>query len=84
MKKTIHPQNYREVVFQDISTGKMFLIKSSVNTNEKTQYEGKEYPLYKVEMSSASHPFYNGDKKIALSTGQVEKFNRRFKKKVAA
>lgn len=81
MQQKIHPQNYREVVFRDISSGKMFLIKSTAATTETVDYEGKQYPLYKVETSSSSHPFYTGDNKIARSTGQVDKFNRRFNKK---
>lgn len=81
MKKNTHPQTYREVVFRDISTGQSFLIKSTVQTNEKIDYEGKEYPLFKIEVSSSSHPFYIGDNKRARATGQVDKFNRRFNRK---
>lgn len=81
MKKNTHPQNYREVIFRDISSGEMFLIKSTVQTNETINYEGKDYPLFKVETSSSSHPFYTGNNKITRSTGQVDKFNRRFNKK---
>ncbi len=81
MKKNTHPQSYREVVFRDIATGQSFLIKSTVQTNEKVDFEGKEYPLFKIEVSSSSHPFYIGDHKRARATGQVDKFNRRFNRK---
>ncbi len=81
MRKDIHP-DYREVVFLDTSSEFKFLTKSTISTKETIKWEdGKEYPLVKVEVSSASHPFYTG-KKIFLDTaGRVEKFNRRYKKK---
>ena len=59
MKKDIHPQNYRPVIFADNSSGVKFLISSTVNTKETEKWtDGKEYPVYHVEISSASHPFY--------------------------
>ncbi len=81
MKKDIHP-DYREVVFLDTTSDFKFLTKSTINTKETIKWEdGKEYPLVKVEVSSASHPFYTG-KKIFLDTaGRVEKFNKKYKKK---
>ena len=81
MKKGIHPE-YKEVVFMDTSSDYKFLTKSTMSSKETIKWEdGKEYPLIKVEVSSASHPFYTG-KKIFLDTaGRVEKFNRRYKKK---
>lgn len=80
MKKDIHP-NYREVVFHDTSSEFKFLTKSTIDTNETITWEdGKEYPLVKVEVSSASHPFYTGKKMLLDTTGRVEKFNRRYKK----
>lgn len=81
MKKGIHPE-YREVVFMDTSSDYKFLTKSTMTSKETIKWEdGNEYPLIKVEVSSASHPFYTG-KKIFLDTaGRVEKFNRRYKKK---
>lgn len=81
MKKGIHPE-YKEVVFMDTSSEYKFLTKSTMTSKETIKWEdGNEYPLIKVEVSSASHPFYTG-KKIFLDTaGRVEKFNRRYKKK---
>lgn len=78
MKKDIHPE-YREVVFHDTSSDHKFLTRSTIKTSDKIKWEdGNEYPLVKVEVSSASHPFYTG-KKIFLDTaGRVEKFNRRY------
>ncbi len=80
MKKDIHPK-YREVVFLDTSSDFMFMTKSTINTREKIKWEdGKEYPLIKVEVSSASHPFYTGKKLFVDTAGRVEKFNRRYQK----
>ena len=77
MKKDIHPANYRKVVFEDTSNKAVFLISSTVATKETTKFEGKEYPLYKVEISSASHPFYTGNENLVDSAGRVEKFKAR-------
>lgn len=77
MKKDIHPDNYREVVFEDTSTGAKFLIASAVATSETTKFEGKEYPLYHVEISSASHPFYTNTETLLDTAGRVEKFKNR-------
>ena len=81
MKKDIHPE-YREVVFLDTSSDFKFLTKSTMTSKETIKWEdGNEYPVIKVEVSSASHPFYTG-KKIFLDTvGRVEKFNKKYKKK---
>ncbi|MFK7900132.1 MAG: type B 50S ribosomal protein L31 [Cyclobacteriaceae bacterium] len=83
MKKDIHPE-YREVIFSDQQSEFKFMTKSTMTSDETIKWEdGNEYPLIKVEVSSASHPFYTG-KKIFLDTaGRVEKFNQRFKKKAA-
>ncbi|ERM84787.1 50S ribosomal protein L31 [Rhodonellum psychrophilum GCM71 = DSM 17998] len=81
MKKDIHP-NYREVVFYDTSSEYKFITKSTIETTEKIEMEdGKEYPLYKIEVSSNSHPFYTGKKMLLDTAGRVEKFNRRYAKK---
>jgi large subunit ribosomal protein L31 len=74
MKTDIHPKNYRPVVFQDTNNNKMFLISSCVDTTETVKYEGAEYPLYKTEISSASHPFYTGEKITVDTAGRIEKF----------
>ncbi len=77
MKKDIHPKNYRTVVFEDTSNGAKFLISSTVKTEEETTFEGKKHPLFKVEISSASHPFFTGQETIIDSAGRVEKFKAR-------
>lgn len=80
MKKDIHPNNFRPVVFVDASSGQQFLIESTVKTDQTTKYEGKEYPMYEVEISSASHPFYTGAEKALDRTGRAEKFKQRMSK----
>lgn len=81
MKKDIHP-DYRQVVFQDLSSDFKFLTRSTVNTSETIEWEdGNTYPLVKVEISSASHPFYTGKNTFVSRAGRVEKFNQRYKKK---
>jgi large subunit ribosomal protein L31 len=77
MKKDIHPQNFREVVFHDNSSGEEFLIGSTVKTTETTTFKGKEYPLFRVEISSASHPFFTGNEKVIDTAGRVDRFNKR-------
>lgn len=77
MKKEIHP-NYREVVFKDAASGTLFLTRSTVETSETVEYEGKTYPLFQVEISSASHPFYTGKQQIVDTTGRVERFRRKY------
>lgn len=81
MKKGIHPK-YSEVVFHDTQSDYKFITKSTMTSKEKVKWEdGKEYPLIKIEVSSASHPFYTGKKIFVDTAGRVEKFNRRYKKK---
>lgn len=81
MKKDIHP-NYRDVVFYDTSSEFKFLTKSTIETNETIEWtDGKTYPLYKIEVSSESHPFYTGKKMLLDTAGRVEKFNKRYAKK---
>lgn len=78
MKKDIHPADYRLVIFEDSSSGKRFLIGSTVATEKTDKWEdGKEYPVYYVEISSASHPFYTGQTKTIDTAGRVEKFKTR-------
>ncbi|MGD8384999.1 MAG: type B 50S ribosomal protein L31 [Lysobacterales bacterium] len=80
MKADIHPE-YREVVFQDISGDFAFLTRSTLNSKETIKWEdGNEYPLIKVEVSSASHPFYTGKHKLMDSGGRVDRFKRRYSK----
>jgi large subunit ribosomal protein L31 len=78
MKQDIHP-NYRDVVFQDISSDFAILTKSTVPTRETIQWEdGNEYPLLKLEISSQSHPFYTGKQHILQTARQVDKFRQRY------
>ena len=78
MKQGIHPDNYRPVVYQDISDGTMFLVSSTAKTDETVKYtDGKEYPLVKVHISSSSHPFYTGQEKLLDVEGRVDKFKAR-------
>lgn len=78
MKPDIHP-NYRPVVFQDTSSDLKFLTKSTIETSETIEWEdGNTYPLAKVEISSASHPFYTGKQILVDTTGRVERFRRRY------
>lgn len=78
MKKDIHPKNYRPVIFADNSSGKKFLIPSTIDTTETEKWtDGKDYPVYRVEISSASHPFYTKEEKIIDTAGRVEKFKSR-------
>ena len=78
MKKDIHPKDYRPVVFEDSSSGKRFLIASTIKTTKTAKWDGgKEYPVHEVEISSASHPFYTGTAKLVDTAGRVDKFKRR-------
>lgn len=81
MKKGIHPE-YRWVVFKDMSADFAFLTRSCAKTKETIIWEdGKEYPLVKLEISSASHPFYTGKQKFVDTAGRVDKFFARYGKK---
>ena len=81
MKKDIHP-DYRSVVFHDTQADVKFLTKSTASAKDTIKWEdGNEYPLIKIEVSSASHPFYTGKKLFLDTAGRVEKFNKRYKKK---
>jgi len=78
MKTDIHP-DYRLVVFQDTSSGTSFLTRSTVATSETATWEdGNEYPLAKVEISAASHPFFTGTMQIVDTAGRVERFEKRY------
>ena len=82
MKKGIHPENFRDVVFRDVSANTSFLIKSTVDSDKTTTWEdGNEYPLVDLDVSSASHPFYTGEQRIFDSAGRVEKFQQKYKRK---
>lgn len=78
MKKDIHPENYRKVIFLDTSSGERFLIGSTVSTEKTDKWsDKKEYPLKEIEISSASHPFYTGRDTVVDTAGRVEKFKTR-------
>lgn len=78
MKKDIHPP-YQEVVFLDTSSNIKFLTRSTIKAKDTTQWEdGKEYPMVKIEISAASHPFYTGKKTLLDTAGRIEKFRRKY------
>ncbi len=77
MKEGIHP-DYREVLVHDLSCDFKFVTRSTVQTRETMNFEGKDYPLLKIEVSSESHPFYTGKHKIVDTAGRVEKFRQKF------
>ncbi|HTD03316.1 type B 50S ribosomal protein L31 [Undibacterium sp.] len=77
MRDGIHP-NYREVLFHDVSNDFKFVTRSTIQTRETTEFEGKQYPLVKIEVSAESHPFYTGKHKIVDTAGRVEKFRQKF------
>lgn len=78
MKKSLHPDNYRLVVFEDLNNGFRFLTRSTVASEETTKWEdGKEYPVVKVHITSASHPFFTGEERILDIEGRVDKFKAR-------
>jgi large subunit ribosomal protein L31 len=83
MKKGIHPENYRLVAFKDMSNSQIFLIPSTMNTKEFITVEGTEYPLAKLDISSASHPFYTGKTNFVDTAGRIDKFNKRYNKVAA-
>ncbi len=77
MKKNLHPDNYRPVVFQDLNDNTTFLTRSTVATEETITLDGTEYPLVRVHISSASHPFFTGQEKLVDIEGRVDKFKAR-------
>ena len=78
MKKGLHPENYRPVVFKDMSNGDCFLSRSTAKTTETIEFEGETYPLFKLEISNTSHPFYTGKSKLVDTAGRVDKFMSRY------
>ncbi|MEA1987629.1 type B 50S ribosomal protein L31 [Thiomicrorhabdus lithotrophica] len=79
MKADIHPE-YKEVVFQDISTGETYITRSTIEktSGDTITLDGKDYPLVRVEVSSASHPFYTGKQTLVDTEGRVEKFKQKY------
>jgi len=85
MKKELHPKNYRPVVFQDLNNDFSFLTRSTVATEETVKWtDGNEYPLVKVHITSASHPFFTGEERVLDIEGRVDKFKARAKAAEAA
>lgn len=82
MKKQGHPP-YQEVLFVDSSTGFEFVCGSTLQPKEKQMHNGKEYPVYKVSVSSTSHPFFTKSNQLIDSEGRVDKFVKKYKKKAA-
>jgi large subunit ribosomal protein L31 len=82
MKKGIHPEKFRMVVFKDMSNEHMFLSRSTAASNETIKWEdGNEYPVIKLEVSNTSHPFYTGKNVMLDTAGRIDKFNKRYGKK---
>ena len=81
MKKDIHPDTYRSVIFHDNSSGERILVGSTIEASATdTWTDGKEYPLVQVDVTSASHPFYTGQEKIMDTAGRVDRFKQRASK----
>ena len=80
MRKGIHPENYRLVAFKDMSNEDMFIRKSTVDTKETTEVDGVEYPLFKMEISRTSHPYYTGKSKLIDTAGRIDKFKNKYAK----
>lgn len=81
MKKGIHPEDYRQVVFEDLASGERFVIGSTIRASETMKVDGVEYPKVTVEISSQSHPFYTGEDRVLDKAGRVERFRERAAKK---
>jgi large subunit ribosomal protein L31 len=82
MKQGIHPDNYRFVVFKDMSNGTTFLTRSAAASKEMITWEdGKEYPLLKLEISNTSHPFFTGQNMLVDTAGRIDKFKKKYAKK---
>ena len=80
MKKGIHPDNYRPVVFKDMSNDDMFISRSTIAAKDTVEIDGVTYPLVKLEITSSSHPFFTGKQKLVDTAGRVDKFMNRYGK----
>lgn len=78
MKEKIHPKEYREVCFKDMSNDEVFITRSTVSSRETIEIDGKTYPLVKLEITSSSHPFFTGKQKLVDTAGRVDKFRNRY------
>jgi large subunit ribosomal protein L31 len=83
MKKEIHP-SYQKVLFVDSASGHRFVCGSTLQPEAREKFEGVEYPVYYLSISSTSHPFFTGSKQLVDSEGRVEKFKKRFERKKEA
>jgi large subunit ribosomal protein L31 len=82
MKKGIHPEDYRFVVFKDMSNGTTFLTRSAAHSKETVKWEdGNEYPVIKLEISNTSHPFFTGQNILVDTAGRIDKFKKKYAKK---
>jgi large subunit ribosomal protein L31 len=82
MKQNLHPENYRLVVFRDMSNGTSFITRSAASARETIKWEdGNEYPLIKLEISNTSHPFFTGKNMLVDTAGRIDKFKKRYEKK---
>lgn len=82
MKKGLHPDSYRLVIFKDMSNGYSFISRSTAASKEKATWEdGNEYPVIKLEISNTSHPFFTGKNMMVDTAGRIDKFNKRYAKK---
>ncbi|MDR0795430.1 MAG: type B 50S ribosomal protein L31 [Tannerella sp.] len=82
MKKGLHPESYRKVVFKDMSNEDTFITRSTIKTKETIELDGVTYPLMKLEISNTSHPFYTGKAKLVDTAGRVDKFMSRYGNRV--
>ena len=78
MKKDIHPSNYREVVFKDMSNEETFITRSTIAAKDTIEIDGVTYPLVKLEITSSSHPFFTGKQKLVDTGGRVDRFKKRY------
>jgi large subunit ribosomal protein L31 len=78
MKKGLHPESYRQVVFKDMSNEDTFITRSTIKTRETIEIDGVTYPLVKLEISNTSHPFYTGKHKLVDTAGRVDKYLSRY------
>ena len=78
MKKGLHPESYRPVVFKDMSNDDMFISRSTINTKDTIEIDGETFPLVKLEITSSSHPFFTGKSKLVDTAGRVDKFMSRY------
>ncbi|MFD2921121.1 type B 50S ribosomal protein L31 [Terrimonas rubra] len=82
MKKGLHPDSYRLVIFKDMSNNTMFLSRSTANSKETEKWEdGNEYPVIKLEISNTSHPFFTGKNVLVDTAGRIDKFKKKYAKK---